>query len=47
MTLQDHVVKGSSDFMEVSSSLYVTTLSPLEAIGILVVEFVICYLFYV
>ena len=42
-TLQDHMVKGSSEFMEGSSSLYVTTLSCLVAIGIVVVE--LCYLF--
>ena len=37
VTLQDHVIKGSCEFMKGSSSLYVTTLSGLLAIGIEVV----------
>ena len=38
VTLQDHVIKGSCDFMEGSSSLYVTTMLCLVAINIVVVE---------
>ena len=38
MNLQDHVIKRSYDFMEGSSSLYLTTLSRLLAIVIVVVE---------
>ena len=34
----DHVIKGSCDFMEGSSSLYKTTLPGLVAIGIVAVE---------
>ena len=34
----DHMIKGSCDFMEGSFSLYVTTLSGVVAIGIMVVE---------
>ena len=36
--LQDHVVKGSCDFIGGSPSWYVTTLQSLVAIGIVVVE---------
>ena len=32
VTLQDHEIKRSCDFLEISSSLYVTTLPSLEAI---------------
>lgn len=42
VALQDYVIKGSSDFMEGSSSLHITTLSHLVAIDILVME--ICFL---
>ena len=38
MTLQLHVIKGFCDFMERSSTLYVTTLSSSVAVVILVVE---------
>ena len=41
VTLQDHVIKGSSDFMEKSSSWSVTTLSGLVAIDVDVVVIVI------
>ena len=34
MTLQDHVVKGSGDFMETNSTLYIPTLPKLIAIDI-------------
>ena len=36
--MQDHVIKGSCDFMEEKSSLYVTTRPGLVTIGIVVVE---------
>ena len=36
--LQDHMIKQSCDFMGAKSSLYVTTLPSLVAIGIVVVE---------
>ena len=38
MTLQDHLVTEFSDFVEEGSSLKVTNLQGLVAIGILVVE---------
>ena len=38
MTLQNHVIEGSSNFMSGSSSLYITTLPSLLAIGIIVVD---------
>ena len=38
---EDHVSEGSHDFMGGSSSLYVTTLPSLIAVGIAVVE--ICF----
>ena len=38
MILHDHVIKGSSDFVEGSSSLNVTTLPGLAVIRIVVVE---------
>ena len=38
MTLRDHVIKGSSDFMEGRSLLNPTILPGLVAIGILDVE---------
>ena len=44
MRLQDHVVKGASEFVERGSSLNVTNLSGLVAIGIVVVMFLINYL---
>ena len=36
--LQDHVIKGSCDFIEGSSSLYVTALLSLVPVVIVVVE---------
>ena len=44
MTLQNHMFKGSCDFMERRVSLLVTTLSSLVAVNILVV--VIMYLIF-
>ena len=41
VTSEDHVSEGSLDFMGGSSSLYVTTLPSLIAVGIAVVE--ICF----
>ena len=38
VTLQNHVIEGSSNFMSESSSWYVTTLSSLVKIGIKVVQ---------
>ena len=38
MTLQDHMIQGSSNFMSVSSSWYIITLPDLMAIGIVVVD---------
>ena len=38
VTLQNHVIEGSSNFMSVSSSWYITTLPSLKGIGIVVVE---------
>ena len=38
VALKDHPIKGSYDFMEESSSLYVTTLLSLMAIGLKVVK---------
>ena len=43
MTLQNHLIEGSSSFMSGSSSLYITTLTRLLVVGIVVVE--ICYYF--
>ena len=40
-TMEDYVIKESCDFMEGSSSLYVTTLPDMVAIDIVVVE--ICF----
>ena len=37
MTLKNHVIKGSSDLMEVSSSLCVTALPGVMGIGIVLV----------
>ena len=37
MILQDHVIKGSCDFMGTSPSWYVTILPSLLALGIVVV----------
>ena len=39
VTLQDHMIQGSSDFMEGNSSLYITTLAKLIAIIILLFHF--------
>ena len=39
--MEDYVIKESCDFMEGSSSLYVTTLPDIVAIDIVVVE--ICF----
>ena len=41
LTLQNHVIEGSSNPMKVSSSWYITTLPSLVAVGIVVVE--ICF----
>ena len=38
VTLQDHVIKGSSDFMEENSSLYIPTLPKLIAIYIVLMD---------
>ena len=38
VTLQDHVIKGFSDFLEESSSLYVTNLPSLVAAVIMLVR---------
>ena len=38
VNLQDHVIKGSCDFMEGNSSLCVTVLSNLVAVNIVAVE---------
>ena len=38
MTLQDHLIKGSGDFMEQNSSLYIPTLPKLIAIDIVLVD---------
>ena len=38
VTLQDHVIQGFCDYIEGKSSLYVTTLPSLVAIGIVVLE---------
>ena len=43
VTLQDHLIKGSSDFMERSSSMTVRTVPALVAIGIVVVEMFLIY----
>ena len=44
VTLQNHVIEGSSNFTSESSSWYVTTLPSLAAIGIVVVEmFLVCH----
>ena len=41
MTSQNHVILGSSNFMSGRSSLHVTTLPSLVAIGIVVVEILV------
>ena len=38
MTLQDHVISGSIDFMEEGSLLYVTNLPSLVAVALVVME---------
>ena len=38
MTLQDHVIKGSSDFMEGNSPMYIPTLWNLTAIDIVLMD---------
>ena len=38
MTLQDHVISGSIDFMEEKSLLYVTNLPSLVAVALVVME---------
>ena len=38
MTLQDHVISGSIDFMEEWSLLYVTNLRSLETAALVVME---------
>ena len=38
MTLQDHVIEGSGDFMEGQSSLYIPTLPKLIAIDIMLMD---------
>ena len=38
VTLQDYVIKGSSDFMEENSSLYIPTLPKLIAINIVLMD---------
>ena len=38
VTLQNHVIDGSSNFISGSSSWYITTLASLEAIAMLVVK---------
>ena len=38
MTLQDHVIKGSGDFMEGQSSLYIPILPKLIAIDIMLMD---------
>ena len=38
MTLQDHMIKGSGDFMEGNSSLYTPSLPKLIAIDILLID---------
>ena len=44
VTLQNHVIKGSSNFMGGSSLWYITTLASLVAIGIVLIEmFLVCY----
>ena len=43
MTLQDHVIKGSPEFVEGHSSLNVTNLLGLVVIGIVVVEMFLIY----
>ena len=37
MILQDHLIKGSGKFVEGNSSLYITTLPKLTAIGIVLI----------
>ena len=37
VTSQDHVINGSSDFMEGNSSLYIPTLQKLIAVDILLI----------
>ena len=44
MTLQDHVIKGSGDFMEGKSSLYIPTLPKLIVIDIELMDMsLFCY----
>ena len=44
MTLQDHVIKGSGDFMEGKSSLYIPTLPKLIVIDIALMDMqLFCY----
>ena len=38
VTLQDHVIKGSGDFMDGNSSLYTPTLPKLIAIDIMLID---------
>ena len=38
VSLQEHLIKGSDNFIQVSSSLYLITLLGLVAISIVVVE---------
>ena len=38
MTLQNHAIKGSGDFMEGNSSLYIPTLPKLIAIDIVLMD---------
>ena len=38
MTLQDHVISGSIDFMEEGSLFYVTNLPSLVAVALVVME---------
>ena len=45
--LQNHVIEGSCNFMNGSSSMYVTILPSLLAIGIVVLEiFLVCHVVY-
>ena len=41
MTLQDHVIKGSGDFMETDSTLYIPILPKLTAIYIVLLDVII------
>ena len=38
VTLQDHVIKGSGDFMEGNASLYIPTLPKLIAIDVVLMD---------